>query len=531
MNKFFYYNSLCSGSNLQSVFSIDPYISAIKELLLSELKQVVYYIEKLRALDFDMSVYTGKVIEFIAVLIVNLDFSKDSTFIIIEDLYDNKKMLEKMYISACEKSGIDAQLFPETEDNLSSKDIIIKALNARGIKTAAQASRAGAAAKYFNEIMVNIVLNTCNKLVELKNLNVNLIEAENSVLKLFNTSNTGSLKEDELKNIISDFAEKSYKTAAALSAAVMEKFGPVSRVHAPVLEKEGKAVLVSGRGFDELEKILNAAKGLNIYVYSYGRMVSAFQYKKLREHPNFAGHYIKNGNDVQSDFASFPGPVFVTRNSMPKIDVIRGRVFTGTKYPAFGISKIENNNFEPLIQSALDMPGFKADRFYQNINIGFDKTEIEAGIEDAAALFKNNRIKNIVIIGALDCFNSSEQYIREFLQKSSENVYIIAFTKEKMPERCFSAGSYLDFGILYEIIEKLIQKDKNVKEHIHVIIDGCSSSTVYHIVNLMHLGVKNIFLGACCPNTVSPLLLEGLEKMFDVKPITEPDRDLDIINE
>lgn len=530
MNKFFYYNSLCAGSNLQSVFSIDPYISAIKELLLSELKQVVYYIEKLRGLDFDMSVYTGKVIEFIAVLIVNLDFSKDSTFIIIEDLYDNKKMLEKMYISACEKSETEPELFPETEDNLSSKDIIIKALNARGIKTSNQALKAGTPAKYFNEIMINIVLNTCNKLVELKNLNVNLIEAENSVLKLLNTSNSRSLKDEELKNIIKDFAQMSCKTAKTLSAAVMEKFGPVSKTQAPVLEKEGKAVLVSGRGFDELEKILDAAKGLNIYVYSYRTMISAFQYEKLREHPNFAGHYIRKGNDVQSDFASFPGPVFVTRNSMPKIDVIRGRVFTGTKYPAFGISKIENNNFEPLIQSALDMPGFKADRFYQNINIGFDKTEIEAGIKDAVELFKNNSIKNIVIIGALDSFNVSDRYISEFFKQKQESSYIISFTAEKRPSKCLNVNSYLDFGILYEIIEKLVHEDENIKEHIHVIIDGCSSSTVYHIINLMHLGVKNIFLGACCPNTVSPLLLEGLEKMFDIKPITEPGRDWEIIS-
>ena len=162
MNKFFYYNSLCSGANTQSVFSIDPYVAAIKELLVSELKQVVFYIEKLRTMDFDMLSYTDKVIEFITILIVNLDFKKENTFIIIEDLYSNKKMLEKMYISACEKSDVSPDLFPFSDEDLSSEDIILKALASSPAKITTKR-------KILYEIMMNIVLNSCNKLMELKN--------------------------------------------------------------------------------------------------------------------------------------------------------------------------------------------------------------------------------------------------------------------------------------------------------------------------------------------------------------------------
>ena len=73
MNRFFnYYNSLCIGANSPNVFSFDPYIIAIKEMLVSELRQMVFYIEKLKNLDVDMSVYRDKVIEFISILVVNL---------------------------------------------------------------------------------------------------------------------------------------------------------------------------------------------------------------------------------------------------------------------------------------------------------------------------------------------------------------------------------------------------------------------------------------------------------------------------
>ena len=85
MTKFFnYYNSLCVGANSPSVFSFDPYLIAIKEMLISELRQIVFYIEKLKDLDVDMSVYRDKVIEFIAILIVNLDFRRESFFTIVQ---------------------------------------------------------------------------------------------------------------------------------------------------------------------------------------------------------------------------------------------------------------------------------------------------------------------------------------------------------------------------------------------------------------------------------------------------------------
>ena len=531
MNKFFYYNALCSGANTQSVFSIDPYVTAIKELFVSELKQVVYYIEKLRSLNFDMTSYTDKVIEFITVLIVNLDFTKENTFIIIEDLYNNKKMLEKMYISACEKSDIEPELFPETSGNLSSKDIMLKALNdkEKDIKTGYFNAKISKTRKYLYEIMINIVLNACNKLIELKSYGIDLEDAKNQVLKFLNTINIPSLSDDELKDIIEDFTETNYKTTKKLYETLMNCFGPVTKTKVNICEKEGQAILVSGSGFDELDKILTAVKGLNIYVYSYNEMINSFQYEKFKNHPNFAGHYSKSTNNLQSDFASFPGPVFVTKNSMPKIDVIRGRIYTSTKYPAFGISKIENNNFEPIIKSALETKGFLQNYTYKKIDIGYNKEEIDTGIKDILSKYRNKEIKNIIIIGLADRFNLTDEYVSEFFKLNHESNYIISFAYELEGNNVLNANTYFDFGILYEILEKLIKEDNKIKDNISVFFADCNNTTISDIFNFIYLKVKNIFLGACCPNLVSPVLIEGLSKIFNIKPLTTPKEDLEIL--
>ena len=199
MNKFFnYYTSLCAGVNTPSIFSTDPFIISIKQMFLNELQQIVYYIEKLKDLNIDMSEYTDKVIEFISVIINNMDFQKENFFVIIEDLYNNKLLLEKLYISSCEKMDISPDLLNAYKQDLSSKDNILKALNEYEKNLQLSKSELNKNKKTLYEIIINLVLNACNCLIELKNYGVNSKDAKNKVLKLLNSSNFPSVTEEDL---------------------------------------------------------------------------------------------------------------------------------------------------------------------------------------------------------------------------------------------------------------------------------------------------------------------------------------------
>ena len=69
MTKFFnYYNSLCIGVNTPNVFTFDPYFTAVKEFFMVEIKQIIYYMEKLKELSVDTSKYRDKVIDFISII-------------------------------------------------------------------------------------------------------------------------------------------------------------------------------------------------------------------------------------------------------------------------------------------------------------------------------------------------------------------------------------------------------------------------------------------------------------------------------
>ncbi len=520
MNKFLnYYNSLCTGANTPSVFSYDPFLMAMKELLFSELEQVVYYIEKLKSLNIDMKEYTDKVIDFISILIVDLDFEEDSFFIIIKDLYENKKKLENLYISNCQNSNLTPQLISSSPIDISDKNSILKALNNIEQNSNLKNKIITKNQKALYEIMVNLILKACNNLIDLKKYDVNLEEAKNQVLKLINNTNIPDLCENAMIEVIKDFSKCNYKIMKTLYETITKKYGPITESEVTIGQKKGKAILVSGSSFLDLEKILEAAKDLNINIYTHHELLSAFEYEKFKNYKNLIGHFQKSTNNFPLDYASFPGPIYISRNATTKIDVIRGQIYTSSKYPALGIAKIEKDNFEPIIKYALESEGFIKDETTQNIKIGYSPDFIEENIKLIINKVKNNTIKNIIIIGLTDRLNSSAGYIKKFCKNAALDNFIISFAFDYNRENFWNVNSYYDFSLVYKIIEQLKNNLDNVENLLSIYITDCNTSTVSHIFNLIYLGINKIYLGPCCPEIVNPSIIDGLYKFFNVKSL------------
>ncbi len=530
MNKFFnLYNSLCTGANSNGVFSLDPYFPVIKEMLVSELREVVYFIQQLKLLNFDMSEYTDKVVEFISVLIVNLDFKRESLFIIVEDLYNNKIKLHDLYINTCKERNIEPQNISKELSMLQDKDSVIKALNEHEKNIAPDSLTLTVNKKILYEIMVNLVLNACNCLIELKNYGEDFTDAKEEVLKLFNTSNYTDDNDDVWINKIIDFSAWNCKITNKLYDKINERFGPVEKTQVPVAVKEGKAILVSGSGLLDLEKILIAAQDKNINVYTHNNLMSAFQYKKISEYSNLTGHYQRLNNNFPLDFASFPGPVFITRNSAPKIEVIRGQIYTQAKYPSFGIAKIENDDFSPIIDYALKSEGFKESYSQNYISVGYNYDEISQKLNEIILKLQSNKIKNIAIIGLIDKFADFNEYVNQFLSKSPDELYIISFSYDTKRENVWSVNPFYDFPILYKIINTLKNNSEGIEKYLSIFFPDCAINTLSQIFNLKYMGIKNIFLGNCCPNVMNPVLTEGLKNLFDIKEISTVKDDIEFL--
>ena len=530
MNEFFnYYTSLCAGVNPNSLLSSDPFLIAVKQMFLIQLQQVVYYIEKLKDLKVDMSEYTDKVIDFISIIINNLDFRKESFFFIIEDLYNNKLSLEKLYISSCNDRNLNPVLLKDYQYNLSSKINILKALNEYEKNIHLLELKLEKNKKALYEIIINLVLNACNCLIELKNYGVNANDAKDKVLKLLNCSNNYNLSEDELVSVIRDFSNCNYYIMKLLYETIISKFGPVDKKRVLLSPIEGKAILVCGSSFLELEKLLIAVKDLNINVYTHNEMINAFKYKKFDLYSNLIGNYQNSDNSLTLDFASFPGPIYISRNSVYKTDIIRGQIYTDAKYPAFGIGKIENSDFSPIIQYALNAKSFDKNFSPVYKEIGYFEKDIENLISDITYKYNNGEINRILFVGIIDAFILDDKYIKSLLNDSPTNDYIISFSYKVNRKNLYYINCCYDFYLLYRLIEILTNKLVDAQSRLGIFISGCNPVVLSHIFNLLFLDVRNIFIESGCNNVISPNIFSSLFDLFPINKFTSPLEDIEKI--
>ena len=375
--------------------------------------------------------------------------------------------------------------------------------------------------------MINLVLNACNCLMELNRYGEDFIEAKEEVLKLFNASNFPASTEEVWIEKIKEFSRWNYEISKRLDNKIAEKFGPMEKSQAQFLIKEGKAILVSGSSLYDLDKILNTVKGSDVNVYTHHNLITAFQYKKFKTNPNLAGHYQKTNNNFSLDFSSFPGPIYITKNSLPKTDIIRGQIYTSAKYPAFGIGKILNDDFAPIKDYALNSEGFKKNEIIKTLDIGYDNNELINNVNEILNKFYSKEISKIVIIGITDKLSSPNDYISQFVSEAPEDWFIISYSYDFKRDNFWFANPYFDFSMLYKIIEQL--NGEIVSENLSIFLTDCSINTISHIFNLLHLNVCNIFLGPCCPNIINPILSNGLNKLFNVHEMISPNEDIKLI--
>ena len=527
MTKFFnYYNSLCVGANSPSVFSFDPYLIAIKEMLISELRQIVFYIEKLKDLDVDMSVYRDKVIEFIAILIVNLDFRRESFFTIVQDLYDNKSNLHDIYISKCTQLGIEPEKMNVLETKLENKELIIKVLNEYEQSVSDEVNKLSLNKKILYRIMINLVLNACNCLMDLKTYGFDFIEAKDEVLKLFNASNFTTADESEWIRTIRTFAKCNYKIMNTLHNKIVEKYGPVHKSNVSSCIKKGKAILVSGYNFTDLEKILEAVENFDINIYTHHEMINAFKYEKFNSNPKLVAHYQRSNNNFALDFSSFPGPIYISKNSIPKLDVIRGQIYTSAKYPAFGIGKIENNDFSEMINFTLKSKGFDETSNVNSFSIGYEQQDVELNLEKVVSKFKNNIISHISVVGLFNNFSDKNHYVSDFIDKVPDDCFVISFSYDSNKKNFWFVNPYFDFLLTYKVIEYLVQNVPEPSKNISIIFADCSVNILSQIFNVIYLGLSKIFIGPCCPNIINPIVFDGLKNLFSINEVSIAEDDI-----
>ncbi len=350
-----------------------------------------------------------------------------------------------------------------------------------------------------------------------------------------------SLGANEFVGLVFKCGEINVRAMELLDAGNTETYGHPTPTKVPLGHKKGKAILVSGHDLIDLEAILKQSEGKGIYVYTHGEMLPTHGYPALKKYPHFYGHYGTAWQNQQKEFAQFPGAILMTTNCIQRpVESYRDNIFTSGPVGYPGVPHISSRDFSPVIQKALDLPGFQEDAEGKTVLVGFGRNAVLSVADKVVASVKNGHIKRFILVGGCDGAKPGRSYYTEFVEKAPKNTIILTlacgkfrfFDKElgaidEIP-RLLDIGQCNDAYSAVKIAQALADAfGVSVNElPLSLVLSWYEQKAVAILLSLLYLGIRNIRIGPSLPAFVTPGILNVLVEKFNIMPIKTADEDL-----
>ena len=353
-----------------------------------------------------------------------------------------------------------------------------------------------------------------------------------------------SLGANEFVNLVFKCGEINVRAMELLDAGNTDTFGHPTPTKVPLGHKKGKAILVSGHDLIDLDEILKQTQGKGVTVYSHGEMLPTHGYPGLNKYPHFYGHYGTAWQNQQKEFAAFPGAILMTTNCIQRpVESYKGNIFTTGPVGYPGVSHINGKDFLPVINKAMELPGFSEDVESKSVLVGFGRNAVLSVADKVIASVKNGHIKRFILVGGCDGAKPGRSYYTEFVEKAPQNTVILTlacgkfrfFDKElgtidEIP-RLLDIGQCNDAYSAVKIAQALADAfGVGINDlPLSLVLSWYEQKAVAILLSLLYLGIKDIRIGPSLPAFITPNILKVLVEKFNIMPITTVDQDLQAI--
>lgn len=308
--------------------------------------------------------------------------------------------------------------------------------------------------------------------------------------------------------------------------------------------KKGKAILISGHDLKDLEELLKQTEGKDVYVYTHGEMLPTHAYPELKKYPHLYGHYGTGWQNQAKEFAQFPGAILMTTNCIQKPqESYKDNIFTTGLVGWPGVVHFADKDFSPVIEKALQMPGFSEDSNGKSVMCGFGHNAVMGVADKIIEAVKSGAIKHFFLVAGCDGAKPGRNYYTEFVEKAPKDTVILTLACGKFR---FFDKDLGDIGGIPRLLDigqcndaySAIQIAVALSEAFGVEVNDLPLSMILSwyeqkacaiLLTLLHLGIKDIRLGPTLPAFFTPNVLDVLVKNFNIMPISTPDEDLKAI--
>jgi hydroxylamine reductase len=329
-----------------------------------------------------------------------------------------------------------------------------------------------------------------------------------------------------------------------LDAANTGTYGHPVPTKVPLGVKAGKAILVSGHDLKDMEAILKQTEGKGITVYTHGEMLPTHAYPGLKKYSHFYGHYGTAWQNQLKEFGQFPGAILMTTNCIQKPQgSYQDNIFTTGLVGWPGVKHITSKDFTPVIQKALELPGFAQDSNGKSVMCGFGHNAVMGVAGKVIDAVKSGAIKHFFLVAGCDGAKPGRNYYTQFVEQVPKDSVILTLACGKFRFFDKDLGDIggiprlLDVGQCndaYSAIQIALALSKafgvGVNElPLSMILSWYEQKACAILLTLLYLGIKNIRLGPSLPAFITPNVLDVLVKTFNIMPITTPEADLKAI--
>lgn len=533
-NKHIQTNQKDQTSNLcqsKGICSPSPTISFLHEVLITYLQDLSFYLLKLKDLGITNENIKVSIINMLSTITIDLESNNEYFINSLKSIYKSLTEARDLYQTICQDRNLQAniQKLKLKNPEKATYNEVIKL----GQKLSLNRSKV-----YDNEqknlfdLTLNVIKSICVHIEELKELVVDEGSEEEEdrvfwgILKILNARNQKVLSLLELKEMTENIAKIDHELLYKLHKRREKMYGNIVPTEINTTTKPGKIILVSGSNLKELELLLEATKGRGVDIYTHGQMLMAHTFPKFKTYKHLVGHWGRGIESHLLDFAEFPGAILVTKHSFLQLEnLFRSRIFTTNVIAPKGVGLIKNNDFEPLIKSALEARGFNDSRTRDPIKTTLDEKAILEKISKLVGKFKSKEFNQLLVVGVSNHTRTQKEYYEKFLNLIDDDIFAMSFSYSTKNKNILFIETDYGFPILYKSLEILLKEIPIENLNPTVLFNRCEVHTISNVIYLKTIGLKNMYFTDCQPTLINPAVIQTLRDLYDLDNYTAPEAD------
>jgi len=532
------------GCTIKGVCGKEPEVAALVDLLIYATKGLSMYAHRLGEMgikDRDIDVFT---VEALFSTITNVNFDPERYYPIIMKSAELRDKAKKLYEATCKKEGKTPEKFGGPADWTPAKDL--DGLIKQGVEVTIikRKESLGEDITGLQELITYGLKGTAAYADHAQILGQEDDEVYAFFHRALNFLAENPTNVDDLLAMVLECGKVNLRVMELLDFANTGAYGHPEPTKVRIEPLKGKAIVVSGHDYKDLEKLLKQTEGKGINVYTHGEMLPAHSYPELKKYKHLVGNYGSAWQNQRNEFEEFPGAILMTTNCIQRPrDNYKGRIFTSGLVAWPDVVHIKNGDFTPVIESALSAEGFKEDGSDKTIIVGFGRNSVMSVADKVIDTVKSGAIKRFFLIGGCDGAKPGRNYYTQMAQSVPDDCVILTLACGKYRFNKLDFGEIvgiprlLDMGQCndaYSAIQVAVALAKAFDTDVNslplsIILSWYEQKAVCILLTLLYLGIKNIRLGPTLPAFVSPAVLNVLVEKFNIIPISTVEDDLSAI--